>query len=237
MTQDNHDQMIRTSAGLVPGLIVAGLGVLFLLSNLNVLHIYNWWQLWPVVVIAIGVTKLVDAPAHHEKASGAVMVLVGAAFLAMTFGWVSWRIWELWPLALIGAGAVMLVHRIGQFEDRSGWTVAQAETRADGIAVFSGFKRRITGEYRGADYTAVFGGGEIDLRQAHIEADVAVATVTAIFGGIEFKVPEGWMVINEVVGIFGGTEDKTVQPSPDTPGLKRMIIRGAAIFGGVSIKN
>jgi len=43
-------------------------------------------------------------------------------------------------------------------------------------------------------------------------------------------------------GLFGHltpavADDKTAQPSPDTPGIKRLILRGAAIFGGVSVKN
>src|SRR5678815_3835099 len=108
MTQDNHDQMIRSSAGFIPGLIVAGLGVLFLLSNLDILRIYSWWQLWPVVLIAIGATKLVDEHAHHEKAAGAIMILAGGIILASTVGWLPWRVWDLWPIALVGMGVVML---------------------------------------------------------------------------------------------------------------------------------
>ncbi len=54
MTQENHDDMIRSSAGYIPGLIVAGLGVIFLLSNLEIVRIYSWWQLWPVVLIGVG---------------------------------------------------------------------------------------------------------------------------------------------------------------------------------------
>jgi len=229
--------MIRTSTGLVPGLIVAGLGVLFLLGNLNVVPVYNLWQLWPVVLIATGATKLVDSPAHDGKAAGAVMIVIGGIILASTFGFFSWSVWDLWPVALIGAGLVMLFQRLGQFEDRSRWTVAQPDTRNGGVAVFSGFKRRITSDYCGADYVAIFGGGEVNLRQAGIREDAAVINVTAIFGGLEFKVPEHWLVSNEVVGIFGGVEDKTAQPSPDVPGVKRLILRGEAVFGGVAIKN
>lgn len=227
--------MVRTSAGWVPGLIVAGLGILFLLNNLNVVVIYNWWQLWPVVVIAIGITKLIDA---GQKATGAVMIVVGGIFLATTLGWFSWRVWELWPLALIGAGVVMLIERLSALSKGSNWNIAESNGQTDGVAVFSGFKRRVTtDDYRGADYLAVFGGGEVNLRQAGMQADAAVITVTAIFGGIEFKVPENWLVVNELVGIFGGHEDKTVQPSPDAPGVKRVILRGTAVFGGVTIKN
>ena len=237
MTQDNHDQMIRTSAGYVPGLIVAGLGVLFLLSNLEIVRIYSWWQLWPVVVIGIGATKLVDDPSHHQKAAGAMMIVAGGFFLASTFGWLPWNVWDFWPVALIGAGVVMLVQRLGQIDERSRWNVPPTDRRTGGFALFSGFDRRIAGEYRGGEYTAIFGGGKVNLLRAEIAEDAVVVHVAAIFGGLEFEVPDHWQVVNDVVGIFGATDDQTAQPSPETPGLKRLILRGAAIFGGVSIKN
>ncbi len=240
MTQENRDQMIRTSAGLVPGLIIVGLGTLFLLNNLDIVRVYDWWQLWPVVVIAIGATKLVDSPSPNEKAGGAVMILIGGVFLASTFGWFDVRARDLWPVALIGAGVVMLFNRLGQLENRdyATWSIAEPKGQADGIAVFGGFKRAITtNDYRGSDYVAFFGGGEVNLRQAGMQADAAVLTITAIFGGFTIKVPPQWLVVNELVGIFGGHEDKTVQPFPDAPGVKRLIIRGVAVFGGVTIKN
>ena len=238
MTQDNRDYMIRTSTGLVPGLILAGLGVLFLLSNLDILQVYNWWQLWPVVVIAIGVTKLVDSPVIGEKTAGAVMIGVGGIFLATTFGWVPWDVLDFWPLALIGLGLVMLFQRLGDLEENSRWRYAARSQHADGIAFFGGFQRRVTtDDYGGADYVTIFGGAEIDLRGADIQADGAVVNITAIFGGVEIKVPEHWQVVNEAVGIFGGIEDKTAQPAPGTPGMKRLVVRGVAVFGGASFKN
>lgn len=238
MTQDNRDYINRTSAGLIPGLILAGLGVLFLLSNLDLVPVYNWWQLWPAVVIAVGIVKLVDAPVIGEKAAGAVMIAVGGVFLATTFGWIAWDVLDFWPLALIGLGLVMLFQRLGDLEDHSRLRYTQPCQYGDGTAVFGGFQRRVTtDDYRGGDYVTVFGGGELDLRGADIQADATAVNITAIFGGIEIKVPEHWQVVNEVVGIFGGVEDKTAQPAPGAPGVKRLVVRGVALFGGASFKN
>jgi len=241
MTQEKQDYMIRSSAGLVPGLIVAGLGVLFLLDNLNVVRIYNWWQLWPTIVIAIGATRLVDSPSHGEKASGAVMIVIGGLFLAMTFGWLSWDVWKLWPVALIGLGIVLLFQRLEQLSGRaqpnrasSRFTSAAA---TDGTAFFGAVNRRIVGEFPGGDYASLFGGCDIDLRQAEIPPEGAVVNVTAIFGGVTLKVPENCFVVSEITAIFGGDDDKTRQPSPDAPGVRRLTVRGAAICGGVEIKN
>jgi hypothetical protein len=69
-------------------------------------------------------------------------------------------------------------------------------------------------------------------------ADEAVVNVNAIFGGFEIRAPETWLVQVHVAGIFGGHEDKTHQPDPRlVPNPKRLIVRGATIFGGLGVKN
>ena len=246
MERDDQDYIKRTSAGLVPGLIVAGIGVLFLLNNLQIIYVRDWWRFWPVILIAVGLTRLIDSQHANERTGAAVILVVGAIFLTTNFGLVPWRIRELWPLILIGAGFMMLLNRTGlgfrdglrlRHDRRSGRS-PESNSRADGIAIFGGFKRQVASDdYQGANYVAIFGGGELDLRRAQILGDAAAVDITAIFGGFELKVPTNWLVINEVVGIFGGTGDETVQPSPDAPGVKRLIVRGVAIFGGLGIKN
>ena len=237
MPRDNRDYTTRTSTGLVPGLIVAGLGVLFLLSNLHIVEVYNWWLFWPVILIAIGATKLIDSPRPNEKWSGAIMLAIGGVFLANNLGYLSWRIWDFWPVILIIVGVLMLINRTGDMPAHFRLP-AHKGCKADAVAIFGGFKRQISSDdYRGANYVAIFGGGEIDLRRAQIQSEAAVIEVTCIFGGFELKVPANWIVVNEVTGIFGGTGDETHQPSPDAPGVKRLIVRGVAVFGGVGIKN
>ena len=113
-----------------------------------------------------------------------------------------------------------------------------AEGTFQANAIFSGFKRRITdGDFRGAHLTAIFGGGELNLRQAKMEGDSVVVFATAIFGGIEIKVPENWQVTSDGTGIFGGFTDQTAHPPAGTPGVKKIIVKGEAVFGGVEVKN
>ena len=83
----------------------------------------------------------------------------------------------------------------------------------------------------------VFGGFEIDLRNAAIEGDSAVLEVNAVFGGVEVKIPRNWSAVVQGTGIFGGYTDTTVQPDERAPGFKRIFFRGGAVFGGVEVKN
>ena len=239
MRHDEYRPNWRSSPGLIPALVIIGIGLIFLLNNLHVLYMDQWYRYWPVILIAAGLAKLVDATAAGPRVFGGVLIGVGALFLAdnMNLIRLSWD--DFWPLVLIGVGILMLVNRLSGPQI---WTPRPTATMADGVfaanAVFSGFKRRVTdGDFRGASLTAIFGGGELNLRQARMAGDSAVVQVSAIFGGVEIKVPKDWLVISQGTGIFGGFSDSTSQPPEDTPGLKRLIIKGEAIFGGVDVKN
>ena len=103
-------------------------------------------------------------------------------------------------------------------------------------AVFSGVDRHISAQdFHGAQCTAVFGGCKIDLRDAQIQGREAVLETYAIFGGVEIWVPEDWEVVNHGVVLFGGMDDQRRRPKG--PGTKTLILDGATIFGGTSVKN
>ena len=148
---------------------------------------------------------------------------------------------DLWPLFLIGAGLLMLFNRgpwhgIYRGPGRSRIYVHDRLMRE--AAVFGGGKRNInTQDFTGGHIDAVFSGYQIDLRGANMAADSATLKIGAVFAGIEIRIPETWSVVIEGDGVFGSLTDKTVQPNPQTPGLKRLFIKGAAVFGSVEIKN
>ena len=106
-------------------------------------------------------------------------------------------------------------------------------------AVFSGGKRVINDQnFAGAQFDAVFGGYEIDLRKANIAGDEAVLVLNAVFGGIEAKIPESWSVVVKGAGVFGAFQDSTRQPDPRIyPNPKRLVLKGGAVFGGIEVKN
>jgi hypothetical protein len=220
---------------LIPALIVIGIGVLFLLNNLNILYVSDWARYWPVILIAIGLVKLVDANTPAGHVAGAIFVGVGTVLLGQTLGYLNVRMHDLWPLFLIGAGLLMLFQRNSWHRVRPGLYV---HGRMREASVFGGGRRKInTQDFTGGHIDAVFSGYEIDLRGATMAADSATLKVGAVFSGIEIRIPETWSVVIEGDGVFGTITDKTVQPNPQTPGLKRLFIKGAAVFGSVEVKN
>jgi Domain of unknown function (DUF1707) len=113
-------------------------------------------------------------------------------------------------------------------------TTAQRSDSDKMIAIFGGATR--TGKWRvrkNIQALALFGGIDLDLRDAIFEAPVVEISGLWCFGGLEIKVPEGIEVRDQTAGIFGGTDVSNIgDPAPGAPTL---VIKGVSLFGGVSI--
>jgi hypothetical protein len=108
----------------------------------------------------------------------------------------------------------------------------------DEVAIFGGGKRHINAQdFQGGHITAIFGGVEVDLRDAGMKGDTAVIEVNSVFGGASIRIPGNWSTVMRGVGVFGGFGDRSVHPAPQIPGTKQLIVKGAAIFGGVDVRN
>jgi hypothetical protein len=155
------------------------------------------------------------------------------------------QVFKFWPVLLIALGLFLLV-------DRTVWHIGlgrlgtdeSAGDSTDGhrireSAVFGGGKRRVNSQaFTGGRIEAVFGGYEVDLREAAIQGDVAVLKVDVVFGGTEVRIPDTWSVVMQGTGVFGAFADNSRQPDPARiPNPKRLIVKGSAVFGGVEVKN
>jgi len=136
---------------------------------------------------------------------------------------------------MIGVGLLILTRWAGAGPLRRDLT-GQDAVVASGI--FGGSKVATASQrFEGASLTAVFGGVTLDLRQALPANEGASITATAVFGGIDIIVPEGWRISLSGTPILGGVEDKTHavgQLPPEAPSLH---VDGLAVLGGVEIKH
>jgi hypothetical protein len=78
------------------------------------------------------------------------------------------------------------------------------------------------------------GGCDVDLRDAMPTTDPIAIQVFAMWGGIDIRIPPGWVVEIEAWPILGGVVDNTQAPALPA---HRVILRGMAFMGGVEIKN
>jgi hypothetical protein len=102
------------------------------------------------------------------------------------------------------------------------------------FAILWGTDRRHHGALAHVEVSAVMGGCDIDLRDAVPTSDPLVIQVFAMWGGIDIRVPPGWLIQNEAWPILGGIVDTTTPPAVPA---HRVIVRGNAFMGGVEIKN
>ncbi len=113
MNEDRQPRQYRGS--LVFPIILIGLGIIFLLSNVGALRGNVWGMiinLWPILLIAIGL----DGIWRREGLVGAtVMIVLGIVFLLSNLGYLELNVWatifRLWPILLIAIGFDVLIGR------------------------------------------------------------------------------------------------------------------------------
>jgi predicted membrane protein len=233
------------------GIVIIGIGALFLLQNLGFIYARDYWQYWPVLLIALGVSKLVSS-----EWGGAILAILGGVFLAINLGYLDRQAWQyLWPLFLIGGGVILLLRGMGVGCQRSTSSVVMGASSPPSSATpspdnsspenylnihiaFSTVERRIISQdFEGGDIHVAFGAAEIDLRNARTKKNEIYLNVHAAFGGIELMVPETWTVDLRGHGAFGAFEDKTHSVNFTDQAKPRLILTGSAAFGGVTVRN
>lgn len=220
----------------LPAVILIAVGGIFLLDNLHLFPGRDIWEFWPVALMIGGAFKLADSSDARGRAIGGILLVGGAVVLASNLGLIPIDPGDLWPLALIAAGVFMLMNRTGYSWGTRGSYTSNMQSEA---AVFGGGKRKInTTDFKFAKFDAVFGGFEIDFREAGILGDSATVEINAVFGGAEVRIPTNWSAVVQAAGVFGAFTDNSIQPNiAGTPNVKRLYFKGAAVFGGVNIKN
>jgi hypothetical protein len=111
------------------------------------------------------------------------------------------------------------------------------QNRDAAYAIFGGINREGTWNVpQRMRIVAVFGGANLDLRQARFPAGVIDIHVTAVMGGINIVVPPGLAVQMHGSAIMGGFADvnrSPAYPDPDAPLLR---VHGMTMMGGVNIE-
>ena len=223
---------------IVIGALVVIVGVFLLLDNMGIVQVEHIWRFWPLFLIGLGLSKVLSSSEWLAKVWGGVVAGVGLLLILENFGLFHINFNLVWPLVVIGFGLSMLWRGVGR---PRGGDACGVSTNPDVnlVGIFSGGRRRIDSkEFRGCDVFTFCGGFEIDLRNATLANGKAVIDINAVFGGVEIRVPETWSVLMKGVGIFGGFENKTAPPRVgDTAPGPELIVTGAAIFGGASVRN
>ena len=231
MTRE-HTPGRASRANIVFGLILVAVGGIFLLHNLGFHYFEQFWNLWPLALIALGLAKSFGGRAD-ERTFGWVMMFLGVVFLARyTFGFdIRMRHW--WPMILVIIGVSIIMRAIqGPKPPRA---VLDGSSTVSERALIGGINRKNSSQsFQGGELTAVMGGCEIDLREARMAGPEAVIDCFTMWGAIVLQIPPDWAVDPRVSVFAAGFEDKT---RPPVQPAGRLIIRGTAVMAGIEVKN
>lgn len=244
------------------GAIIMLIGGMLLLDNFVILpldfslrHLIFSWHTIFIIVGAIIISN------NNRTFWGYLILGIGIVGILKHFPelpffpYLSFR--DLWPLILLGLGLWMIInhrgngkthHKIPHIESDAakqnfefgGKTFSeQSFDIIDEVSVLTNTHKLITSQnFKGGKSTTIFGGTKLDLAQAKLAPGENILEVTALFGGVNIRVPREWKVIVNVSAVFGGFDDKrflNLDPSQSSDSI--LIIKGAVIFGGGELLN
>jgi predicted membrane protein len=234
----------RSSGRELTGLIIILIGFGLLMNSMGILpygpYIARFWL--PAALIGGGVFLLSRGRGNDGRLGGAFFVLLGFLFFIARLNYWDISLGKMiWPAILMWIGISMLLRRSrprGMRTQRETFGLDQTMDSSDYLqatAILGGFNRKSSSQqFRGGDFTAIMGGGKIDLREAQMQGNEAVIDVFTVMGGMEIQVPMDWGVEQGFVPILGGYDDKTRKTAGAS---KRLILHGTTIMGGVSVTN
>jgi predicted membrane protein len=216
------------------GLIVLGLGLVWLLHNFGMIGDRTWEIIfsWQMLLIAIGVVNISN---DSSRGIGWILIAIGGFFLISDIYDLPTSFRHIfWPALLIMIGLVLIFGSSRIFRRRD-FTISKGEDFIEEVAVFGGHDRFVNSlAFRGGKIVSVFGGSKIDLTKVELAQGNVEIEIVSIFGGSTIIMPSDWNVKLEVFNIFGGYGDKRIRGQVDFN--KTVIVRGVAIFGGGEIK-
>ena len=252
-----HHHHYQGPSSAVGGAILLAVGAVLLLDRLGIVSARDIFQFWPMALVAVGLAALTRTSTLTGRLWSGTLIAAGLLLQAANLGYIRVRGELFWPFVLIAVGVLLLGRALETRNEtadaaapgdssRPWWvdyieekTGASEGARFRSSVVFSSREHRVTApNFERAKIEAVFGSYELDLREAGLAGDEARVVADAVFGSVEIFVPEDWEVDLRGEGVFGSVSDETRHPGPNQGAPpKRLIVKGAAVFGSVEVLN
>jgi len=256
----NSNSKNKESGKTIIGFILLAVGCILLLRSIDLPFFPSYLISWPMILIVIGL--YIGSRKGYQKPAPFVLILLGVVFWLNNIP--GWDIGGfLWPLSFIAFGLwIILKPRLEQrannpltwdkrIDPITGEATAydvnsEPDAGPEGIrdmqdylnttSIFGAVKKTVVSKnFKGGEVVNFFGGAELNLIQADIQGRVKLE-VTQVFGGTKIIIPANWTIHSEMVAVFGGIEDKRLQPTEANPD-KVLIIEGTSVFGGIDIRS
>lgn len=233
--------MKRISYQIIIGTILLILGVLLLLRAAGIYDTGTLLIYAPSVIVLFAIITLIKS--DFRSVSGPlILIVIFGTLQVVALGLASSDI--ILPVIIIAVGLGFIFNRIRRPSIRE-----RVTDKVEMMAVLGGVESRNSSKsFRGGEMLAIFGGAELDLRDAQVHDPPAEIQVFTLFGGTEIRVPEGWNVRMTVLPVLGGAEDERRRPRaggdgasggsfPGSSGQPDLIVSGFVAFGGITVKD
>ncbi len=157
------------------------------------------------------------------------MTLAGVALLLRTTDVID-------SLGVVAPALVIIVGLFVLFGFGLGGFRTVKGNRISSFNVFSGAELvSQSAQFEGGQVGTIFGGAEVDLRGATPAPDASIDVFVA-FGGVELKVPQGWVVEMKGFPLFGGFGNVTAREQ-QADGAPKLTVHATVLFGAVDVKH
>lgn len=203
------------------GVLIILIGIIFLGNNLEIWNIdiffKGWWTLFIIIPSIKGLLK-------KEYISSLLGLSIGIILLLSSNGVIEWdivgKIFIPIVIILIGLSFILKTKPVINDKEKDIY-----------FGIFSGTEEKITKLNKNLTCISIFGGIDLDLRNAKIEKDIKIECIS-IFGGIDLKLPNNVNIMSSGIPIFGGFENKN---NSDKNIKHTVSIEYVCIFGGVDV--
>ena len=207
--------------GLILGLNAVGI------TNIDIFF-EGWWTLFIIVPSVVSIAK------NYKDASAYIWLIIGIALLLAAQGIIDMSIIGklILPAVLVAIGVGIIFKDTVSSKVNSNIDELNKSKKEEFYATFSGQKLNFAGDdFNGVSLNAIFGGIDLDLKNANIVED-KIINATSVFGGINILVPENINIQVKSTSIFGGVNNKT-KNKEEQPTI---YVKAFCLFGGVDIK-
>ena len=221
--------MSKKISDIVWGIVLIVVGIIFLGNEFDFWNIKLFFEGWWTFVIII--PSALTLCSKGGKISGSLGLLLGILLLMASRDIIKWssvgKIFLPSLLIIIGFSVIFKKNlRTTKVTNKNGINKYSA--------VFAGSEEIVSNqEFFGANITAIFGGVELDLRNAIIKEDIVINCNT-IFGGIDLILPDNVKIKTSGVPVFGGIENKKENCKAEN--APTIYINYVCVFAGVDLK-
>lgn len=226
---------MKNLKSIIWGLVLITLGIIIGLNAFEIINVDiffdGWWTLFIIVPCFIGIIT------EENKLENIIGLIIGIGLLLWRRDVIEiGRLWKLIvPIILILVGISCIFK--GKIDKKIESEIQKINKTNDNnyCTVFSGQEVNLSDEkFDGANLTSVFGGIDLDLRNAKINSDTVI-DVKCVFGGADILVPDNVKVKISSSSFFGGVDNK--KKNIDDQNKKyTLYIKATCVFGGVDIK-